>query len=130
MDNAFAFLKQILDGELSFGQIVDAFETMTKMPISSDDDILLYETGTFPFTGKPLFYFSLVRQCSIPDDDEYIQLHVDIMFEPDQYNAHFSESIWSDDIEEGFFDYIRNSPAFIYSQNAAIAKVDVFMDET
>jgi len=92
--------------------------------------MLLYETGTFSFTGEPLFYFSLTRQGDIPRDDEFIQLHVDILFEPDQQNARFSQAIWNEDIDGDFFDYVRNSPAFTYAEASKIAKVEIWMDRT
>ena len=36
----------------------------------NDNDMILFETGTFSFTGENLFYFSLVRQFP-NDEDEY-----------------------------------------------------------
>ena len=67
--------------------IVKAFEEMCEEQI--DNDMILFETGTFSFTGEPLFYFSLVRQFP-NDDDEYYQIHVDVLFKPNITNHEFS----------------------------------------
>ena len=49
--------------------------------IPTEEDIILFETETYSFTGKPMFYFSLVRQ--FPDDEEeYYQIHVDVLYSP------------------------------------------------
>ena len=47
------------------------FEEMCNMPLK--EDMILFETGTYSFTGKPMFNFSLVRQ--FPNDEEDIILH-------------------------------------------------------
>ena len=44
---------------------------MCNMPLK--EDMILFETGTYSFTGKPMFNFSLVRQ--FPNDEEDIILH-------------------------------------------------------
>ncbi|HKM20911.1 MAG TPA: hypothetical protein VJZ01_02585 [Lachnospiraceae bacterium] len=37
--------------------------------------MILFETGTFTFTGEPLFQISLVRQFP-NDDEEYIKTEI------------------------------------------------------
>ena len=49
-------LKREISEKASLADIVDAFEKMCSEPIA--DDMILFETGTFSFTGEPLFYFA------------------------------------------------------------------------
>ena len=107
--------------------IVKAFEEMCEEPI--DNDMILFETGTFSFTGEPLFYFSLVRQFP-NDDDEYYQIHVDVLFKPNITNHEFSFAVWNIDIKENIFDFIRKSAAFEYVKSEPYQRIDIYMDET
>ena len=129
MDYA-AMLKASVNETMSVPEIVDAFEKMCQEPI--DNDMILFETGTFTFhtiNREPRFYFSLVRQFPIENDDEYYQIHVDILFLPDSINRTFSGAVWNEDIEENIFDYIRNSKAFAYAESAAYEQIKIYMDE-
>ncbi|MGN0492344.1 MAG: hypothetical protein ACI4F7_01750 [Acutalibacteraceae bacterium] len=120
-------LKNSITKGMSLTEIIDCFEKMCKTPI--EDDAVLFETGTFNFTGKELFYFSLVRQFS-NGNDEYYQIHVDIQYNPTKQNKKFHKSVWSDSIDENIFDYIRKSPAFICASNDEYVNIEIFMDET
>ena len=54
------------DGKMCIrDSIVSVFEEMCNMPLK--EDMILFETGTYSFTGKPMFNFSLVRQ--FPNDE-------------------------------------------------------------
>ena len=67
--DVFNFLKAEAAGKTTLPALVDVFEKMCELPIEnvSDADIMiLFETGTYTFTGKPLFYFSLVAQGTVP----------------------------------------------------------------
>lgn len=59
------------------------FEEMCNMPLK--EDMILFETGTYSFTGKPMFNFSLVRQFP-NDEEEYYQIHVDVLYIPTEEN--------------------------------------------
>ena len=43
------------------------------------------------------------------DDEEFYQYHLDIFYKPIIENAEFSEYILVEDLDENFFDFIRNS---------------------
>lgn len=102
--NCLDMLKREITEKMSLHEIVDAFERMCRIPIA--DDMILFETGTFSFTGEPLFYFSLVRQ--FPNaEEEYYQIHVDVLYTPDSTNQAFSFNVWDINIEENIFDSIR-----------------------
>ena len=121
------FLKKNINKDMSLSEIVDVFEKMCAEPI--DNDMLLYETGTYDFSGEPYFYFCLVRQFP-NEEEEFYQIHVDVLYKPNSGNQEFSDSEWNDFVEGDFFDYIRHSPAFEYASSDQIEKIEIYMDET
>lgn len=125
-DKHLKYLRDNITNETSLSDIVNVFEQMCKMPF--EGSMLLFETGTFSFDTRK-FYFSLVRQYP-GKDEEYYQLHVDVMYEPTDENAAFSKSVWDIDLEENIFDHIRGSAAFSWAKENPICKIDIFMDET
>ncbi len=111
----------------SIDEIINVFEEMCKTPI--EDDILLNEYGVYSFSGKELFYYDLVRQY--PDgEDEYYQLRVSVIFEPDEENRGITGTLWSDDTTENFFDYIRKSAGYEYVKNHQFKSIDIRRDQT
>lgn len=112
-------------------ELVDVFEKMCQISIDPEEEMILFETGIFAFTGTPLFYFSLVRQ--FPNEEgEYDQLHLDVMYQPDKKNRAFCSTVWSEDMAAGenFFDFVRNTDDYISVKDDEILKVEVYMDET
>ena len=76
-----------------------------------------------------MFYFSLVRQ--FPNcEEEYYQIHIDVLYVPEDENKNFEKSIWNDDIEENIFTYIKRSQEYEYCKDKEFCKVDIYMDET
>ncbi|MBQ6569617.1 MAG: hypothetical protein IJL87_05125 [Clostridia bacterium] len=122
-----AFLKENINDSLSLSDIVNVFEKMCEVPIAND--MLLYETGTYHFTGEPLFYFSLVRQLP-SGEEEYYQIHVDVLYKPSSESQKYKNAVWNEDIDGDFFDYIRNSEAFKCASSEIIKKIDIYKDET
>lgn len=121
------FLKKNISINNTVDEIIDVFEEMCKTPI--EDDLLLHEYGVYDFTGEELFYYELIRQY--PDgEDEYYQLCVSLMFAPDEENQCLEDSLWSDETDENFFDYIRKLPAYDYVKNHNIKAIDITIDET
>lgn len=53
-------LESIISIGMSIDEIIGAFEKWYH-PMEEDES-LLFETGTFDFTGEKLFYFSLTKQ--------------------------------------------------------------------
>lgn len=127
MSNRLEELKSKITGDMTAEEIVAAFEKW--YPPMEEEDMLLFETGTFSFTGEPLFYFSLVKQIPNDEDDEYYQTHIDILYKPDAENKHFSDTFW-DETGEEIFAYIRNSDAFQYAKAHQFEKIEVYMEET
>lgn len=130
--DVFNFLKAETAGKTTLPALVDVFEKMCELPIEnvSDADIMiLFETGTYTFTGKPLFYFSLVRQY--PDEeDEFYQLRLELLYEPSETTAPFSRTDWDIDLNENIFDHIRKSAEYIALKDEPIYKINVYLDQT
>jgi hypothetical protein len=121
------YLKNNISSKNSLDEIINTFEEMCKTPI--EEDLLLNEYGVYDFTGEDLFYYDLVRQY--PDgEDEYYQLRVSIMFSPDKENQHLEDTLWSDDTNENFFDYIRKSNGYDYAKNHSFKSIDIRIDQT
>ncbi len=124
---ALDYLNRVITDGMTLEELVGAFEGMCRIPIA--DDLILFETGRFSFTGKPMFYISLVRQ--FPNaDEEYVQIHLDILYPPSPLNRFLSTSVWSDQLEQSIFAYIRSSKAFAQARRDQIARVEVYLDET
>lgn len=121
------YLKSRITNQSQLQEIVNVFEQACQE--YGSNDMILFETGTFSFTGSPLFYFSLVRQFS-NEEDEFYQIHVDVLYESNQENKVFSETVWNEEISENIFDYIRNSQVYLSAKGSEIVKVDIYMDET
>lgn len=125
-------LKSSISDLMTLGEIIGKFEKMCSIDLELEDpndDVKLFETGIYDFTGEDLFYFSLLRQFP-NEEEEFCQLHLDVLFRPDAVNRELAESAWSFDIDTDFFAYVRNSQAYIAVKDSEILKVDVYMDET
>lgn len=128
--NILEFLKKEIVGKQSLDDLISVFEEMCEIPIEEElEKMILFETGTYSFTGKPMFNFSLVRQYP-NEEEEYYQLHLDIMFEPTSDNSSYEQATWSFEIEDNIFDYIRKSKEYMCLKDIPIARIDVYMYET
>lgn len=128
MDHLIDYLKERITDNMQLEDIVKVFEQMCDIPL--EEDMVLFETGTFTSHSKePLFQISLVRQCS-NENEEFYQIHVDILYEPDNENKVFSESTWDEDISESIFDHIKESKSFTYAKNKEYLETKIYLDET
>lgn len=79
---------------------------------------LLFQVGTFSFTGKPLFYFDPVCQFDITDPDgehdHFEQLHCELTCAPDESVHEIEATLWSFDYPtaDAFFEAVEELPAF------------------
>lgn len=120
-------LKHSITAEMQLDEIVTAFERSFQTPL--EEERILYETGTFSFTGEPRFYFCLVRQ--FPNgEEEYCQIHVELKYAPTEALKGLSQVLWSDEFGGEFFEAIRSSEAFAYIKQQKIIDLDIYMDET
>lgn len=121
------FLNNNISDDNTIDEIIDVFEKMCKTPVK--EDLILLEYGVYNFTGEDLFYFDLVRQY--PDGEgEYYQLRVSLMFSPDEENLYLNDTLWSDDVDKNFFEYIRESSGYDYAKNHTFKSVDIRIDQT
>lgn len=121
------FLKENISTDNTVDEIINVFEEMCKTSV--EEDLLLLEYGVYDFTGEELFYYDLVRQY--PDGEgEYYQLRVSLMFSPDEANRELQDTLWGDDTNENFFDYIRKSSGYDYAKNHTIKSIDIRIDQT
>lgn len=127
MEKVAEYLRNTITDKMTLKDIVDIFEN-TCQPMN-EDDMILFETGTYSFTGEELFYFSLVKQVPA-EDDEYRQLHIDVLYTPNAENRKINTTVWDDGLEEDIFDYIRNSDAFNYAQKDYYIQTDIYVDES
>ncbi|MBS5481365.1 MAG: hypothetical protein KHX46_09565 [Clostridiales bacterium] len=127
MESLVAYLKKAITDKMPLENIVDVFEQMCQTPI--EEDMILFETGTYSFAGEPFFYFSLVRQYPNNEDDEFYQIHVDVLYAPTRENAAFESAVWDNQLDENIFDYIRKSPVFAYAKQKEYVQVDISLYE-
>ena len=128
MKQSLEFLRERITDKMPLEDMVAIFEDLCREPI--DDEMILFEVGTFTsIADKPMFQLSLVRQ--VPDEDEeYYQVHLDILYEASRENQIFSESTWDEDLEENIFDYIRASEVFNYAKEQKYLAVKIYIDQT
>ncbi len=121
------YLKNNISTNNTLDEIINVFEEMCKTSV--EEDLLLNEYGVYGFIGERLFYYDLVRQY--PDGEgEYYQLRVSLMFSLDKENWYLQDTLWSDDADENFFDYIRKSAGYNYAKNHEIKSIDIRIDQT
>jgi hypothetical protein len=55
---------------------------------TSDSDGLLFQYGTYVFSGRPMFTVDLTRQFDVSDDDgehdHHMQVHCELRYEPER----------------------------------------------
>ena len=128
MDKMVKFLKEKITDNSSLLEIIYVVEQMCKIPL--EEDMILFETGTFTsFSDVPMFQISLVRQFP-NEDEEFYQIHVDVLYKSDDENKMLSESVWDEDLDEDIFAYIRKSKAFAYAKNKNYSKLKIWCEET
>lgn len=117
---------------LSLDDIIKKFEKMCEMSLNLSS--ILFESGNFNFTGEPLFYFSLVRQFSLENHEEFMQIHANVLYKPsaktEPFPEFFSNVLWDFEQEGNIFDRIRESDEYKALKDEPIYSVEVYMDET
>jgi len=126
-------LQQKTAGKTTLPELVDAFEQMCGLPlkdIDPEDDMILFETGTYGFFGPPQFTFSMVRQFP-NEEDEFFQLHLAVHYAPSPMTEDLQRIVWSTDPLPGsIFDCIRSSDEFLALKDIPPENIEIFLDET
>ena len=124
-------LKNEISGKTDLDDLIAAFDKVSRLPIDGipfSDNLLLFETGTFSFSGDPFFYFSFTRQ--FPNGEgEYYQLHLDIKYTPSKTNEPFQRAVWFE-LEEDFIQYVKKSEEYLSLKDQPIVEISAYLGET
>ena len=95
----------------------DAFKRFSRESVACADDAMLFEVGTFSFTGEPLFHLGMTRQFTHEEDGEHVgmeQLQCTLLYQPTPELSALKVSMWSYDSPsaEEFFARIESVPEF------------------
>lgn len=122
-------LRELVQDSMTLDELIDAFEKMCAHDVG-EPDMLLFETGTYDFTGKKMFHFDLVRQFQFLNEDEFVQLHLTVLYEPSPKLALLRKIHWGEPEDGSFFSIVRNSRAYHAVMNLPIAQVRIDIHET
>jgi hypothetical protein len=103
------------------------------VPDEPDSDGLLYQFGTFRLTGEPAFYFDPVRQFAVPDEDEYVQVHLQMQFAPDLAALGQHTEWWFADSAIALNDWaqaISRRPEWRTLGQLRPSRVEIYQEET
>ena len=95
-----------------------AFKVYGREVFGTPDVGLLFQVGTYDFTGVPLFYFDPVCQFEVTDadgeHDRFEQLHCEMTRQADELLNGIEASLWSFDYPsaDAFFAAVESLPAF------------------
>ena len=129
-------LKTNLEGKNTLDGYISAFEKMCEEPSCGVDETLLFETGNYSFSGEKEFYFSLVRQYEIAGREEFVQVHLDVIYPKVSFLKLKSETFWSDEDPNNdyavFFKKVKESKTYLYLTINGISpiRVEVREEET
>src|SRR6202022_1619795 len=76
------------------------FKAFAATPVECADDALLFQCGTYSFTGEPLFQVDFTRQFIHENDCEYDhmeQLHCTLCYAPREELRGMKANLWSSD---------------------------------
>lgn len=124
-------LKSSYNDGMTLEQLIDAFENSFMNADSEEypELMFLFETGIFNFTGEKMFYFTLTGQYE-GYEDEYFQIHMDILYPPDDNNKNYKVCEWVEDNISCFTKFVKDSPVFAHMKNTDISSVQIYEDET
>ena len=105
-------LRNAVTEESTLEEILNAFSEMCKIPVETQSEMFLYEVYPSEFEGEKHLNLHIVRQVDEPGTDEYIQLHLDIIYLLDEDMTAFRETTWFDRDAEGFVEHIRNGAVY------------------
>ena len=114
---------------------IEAFEKFATEQFDCADDRMLWETGTYNFTGEDMHECSMVRQFVIETDNEYDhmeQLHMTVYYAPCAELNAINEEMWSTEYNstDDFFKEVKRSDSYIIPLTKHTpAKINIFFEE-
>ena len=133
------YLKNNINEDMSLFEIIDVFEKMHN--VIGDQDLIVFYAGTKDFkvydynagefVDAGCYYgFCLKRWYTAGDGNRY-QLCVNVMYKPEPDDYKYRDEDMSIDVHgnvnEDFFDDVRNSDAYINVSSREIDHIDIFM---
>lgn len=118
----------VRDG-MTLDDLIDTFENMCDLDVG-EPDMLLFQTGTFDFTGEKLYHFDLVRQFDFLGGDELVQLHLTVLYEPSSKLSLLRKIHWGAPEDGRFFATVRGSAAYRAVKSLPIVRVEIDVHET
>lgn len=122
-------LKESVKDGMTLEELIDTFQQMCAISVG-EPDMLLFQTGNFRFTGEKLFHFDLVRQFQFLNQDEYVQLHLTMLYEPSAKTALLTKIHWGEPEDGKFFQVVRSSLAYQTVKNLPMVRVEIDIHET
>lgn len=116
-------------------KVWETFMAFCKEPVEGEEDKeILFQCGTYDFTGEELFHLDFVRQFTVYEEDEYSrmeQLHCEFLFKPTDKLSELEIGEWSmdyDDIDD-FLNHIENSQEFKIPLNLKPIKSEIYQEK-
>lgn len=113
-----------ISGMIKFYQM----ERVKKCDITNDGDMLLFEWGTYSFTGQKEFQINITRQFILSREDEPYQLSLRFTFPINERNQSWNAgSFWCHGPEEvhAFLSQIENNLAFHEMRQQKATRVEL-----
>lgn len=139
-DNMFiVYLKNAINEDMSLFEIIDAFEQMHN--VMGDQDLIVFSAGPNDFSvydcyageyvDAGYYYGFCLKRWFTASDGKRYQLCVNVMYKPGDEDYQYKDDAMSIDVDgnvnEDFFDDIRNSDAYKYASSREIDHIDIFM---
>jgi hypothetical protein len=97
--------------------VLGVFRAFAQIPVACADDVMLFEVGSYSFSGPELFELALTRQFAHEENGEYLgieQLHYTFYYEPTDELRALKCTLWSAHCSSlaEFFDRVEQMPEF------------------
>lgn len=113
----------------------EAFKCFGREVIDQEGVALLFQAGTFTFSGEPLFYFDPVVQFEVKDEegehDHFEQTHCELTGPPSSALQNKKCTLWSFDFAtaDAFYQTVEALPEFQLAVRHSPYKLNVFHEE-
>ena len=121
------YLKQRIGKDSDVSECIKVFEDMCRSEDSIKEDMLLFESGVY--RDKDTYTFSLTRQYP-NGEGEYFQIYMNLKFDIRDDLRLLRESVWNEDMNIDFFEYVRKSESYKLIKNLKIRDIEIGLDET
>ena len=97
--------------------VLDVFREFAQIPVACASDLILFQVGSYSFTGPELFELDLTRQFAHEENGQYVgmeQLHCTLYYQPTDELRALKCNLWSAHCSSlaEFFDRVEQLPEF------------------